>query len=122
MDGDCQLLVMELELAAARTDSVSSVPAFLKEVLRKKLEVKTAKPKMKGKEISKSLEVGKHAPPIETETEWEEEPLTEVEKEKTLNIMRERIEEGHRELVMTMKQSYTSEDWMWLMENPKSND
>ena len=37
------LLILELELAAARTGAVSSVPAFLGEVLRRKLDTKPAK-------------------------------------------------------------------------------
>jgi hypothetical protein len=119
-----KLLIMELELAAARTESVSSVPAFLKEVLRRKLESKTnSSPvprKATSKGVSQSLQVGKPLATAEpsqaavAET-WEKELLTNEEKQKTLQVMRERIEEGHRELVMSMKPVFAEEDWIWLM-------
>lgn len=113
------LLVMELELAAARTESISSVPAFLKEVLRRKLEMKTTQPKRTTqKGISKSLQIGKPAAEKTADSgEWETEFLSDEEKQKTLQIMRERIKEGHRELVMSMEPTYTAEDWEWLMNN-----
>ena len=29
--------------------------------------------------------------------------------------MKQRIDEGYKDLVMSMKQTYTAEDWSWLM-------
>jgi DNA-binding transcriptional ArsR family regulator len=111
-----ELLVMELELAAARTEAVSSVPAFLKEVLRRKLETRSSAVKKVDSKVSQSLKVGKSSESEETFETWEKQPLGKEEKERTVQIMRERIEEGHDELVMSMKQTYTEEDWKWLME------
>ena len=120
------LLVMELELAAARTETVSSLPAFLKEILRRKLEKKpsNAKGKLpsqqfsKGKEVSKSLQVGKSGSiQNEEEIDLEKETLSAEEKQKTLSIMQDRIREGHRDLVMSMEQAYAETDWRWLLDN-----
>lgn len=118
-----KLIVIELELAAARTESVSSIPAFLKEVLRRKLENKP-KPtagkssrKQTSKGVSQSLNVGKPGSIKPEEELWEEESLSAEEKQKTLLIMRERVSEGHRDLVLSMKQAYTEADWKWLMDN-----
>ena len=109
-----KLLVMELELAAARTDTVSSVPAFLGEVLRRKLETKATPKRRESGKLSKQMQVGK--PPVSPEEEtWEREPLSGEEKQKTLQVMKERKAEGHIELVKSMEQTYTTEDWKWLM-------
>ena len=116
-----ELLVIELELAAARTDSVSSVPAFLKEVLRRKLEKKSISPKGKSsakaspKGVSRSLQVGKPSSiRADEEADWEKENMSAEEKQKTLLIMRDRIKEGHKDLVMSMEQAYSKSDWQWL--------
>ena len=116
-----ELLVIELELAAARTDSVSSVPAFLKEVLRRKLEKKSISPKGKSsakaspKGVSRSLQVGKPGSiRADEEADWEKENMSAEEKQKTLLIMRDRIKEGHKDLMMSMEQAYSKSDWQWL--------
>ncbi len=103
---------------AARTEAVSSVPAFLKEVLRRKLETKSSAVKKADSKASQSLKVGKSSESEAEETfeTWEKEPLGKEEKERTVQIMRDRIAEGHRDLVMSMKQTYTEEDWKWLMD------
>ena len=118
-----ELLVMELELAAARTETVSSVPAFLKEVLRRKLEKKSVPPRGKSasqasaKGISKSLQVGKPGSiQVEEDTESGIENMSAEEKQETLVIMQSRIKEGHRDLVLSMEQAYTESDWQWLMD------
>ena len=112
-----ELLVTELELAAARTETVSSVPAFLKEVLRRKLETKPAQTKNKSAKVSTQMQVGKPSPETPSEPlEWEREVLTTEEREKTLSVMRERKAEGYLDLVKSMEQTYTAEDWTWLME------
>ena len=111
-----KLLVMELELAAARTETVSSVPAFLGEVIRRKLETKPAVTKNKLAKVSTQIQVGKSFPEkLSEHIEWEREPLSAEEKQKTLQVMRERKAEGHLELVKSMEQTYTTDDWIWLM-------
>ena len=111
------LLILELELAAARTGTISSVPAFLKEVLRRKLETKPAATSVRPGKVSKQMQVGKSDLTTAEPENWEREALSKEEREKTLQVMRERKAEGHLELVKSMEQTYTTEDWKWLMES-----
>jgi hypothetical protein len=117
-----ELLVMELEIAAARTDSISNVPAFLTEHLRRRLlgkpnartTNKTARPKPAGK----SLPVGKTDPSIQTAGEtYQAEPLPAQARETVLRTMREYVGKGQGEFVMSLQDTYTAEDWKWLSEN-----
>lgn len=110
-----ELLIMELEIAAARTGSVSNVPAFLTEHLRRRLTnainktanavTKTAKPTTKTANPTNKTE---SAP-------YEAEPLTEQGREQVLKTFREKIEKGEREYIMSLRETYTKEDWHWLM-------
>jgi hypothetical protein len=106
-----ELLVMELELAAARTKSVSNAPAFLTEHLRRRLMSNPSQPKVK----NKSTQIGKQNPaePVET---YQAEPLTEKAKETTLKAFISYLEKGQKDYVLTLEDSYTKEDWRWLME------
>jgi hypothetical protein len=99
-----ELLVLELEVAARRTDNISSVPAFLTEVLRRKLRdaPTTSKPsKVKidtvGKPESDSYEI---------------KPLDRKSREAALEQLREFAED---EFLQDFKKWYTKEDWNWLM-------
>jgi hypothetical protein len=105
-----ELLVMELELAAARTKSVSNAPAFLTEHLRRRLMSNPGQPKVK----NKSTQIGKQNPakPVEA---YQAEPLTEKAKETTLKAFISYMEKGQKDYVLTLEDSYTKEDWQWLI-------
>ena len=107
-----ELLVMELEIAAARTKSVSNVPAFLTEHLRRRLFSKSAKQLEEKPKADKSTKTGKSE---ETVEEYKAEPLTEQGREAVLKTMQEYIEKGQKEFVMSQQESYTTEDWEWLI-------
>lgn len=101
------LLILELEVAASRADGVSSVPAFLTEILRRQFfaarqqqssgkTVKT-KPDTVGKSKSGSYEI---------------KPLDEQGKEAALEQLQEWAGD---DLLEDFKKWYTPEDWTWLM-------
>ncbi len=76
-----ELLVMELEVAAARTKSISNVPAFLTEHLRRRLmPVKRETPKGK---LTKLAQAGNQETSKEIEV-YQPEPLTRGGRESTL--------------------------------------
>ncbi len=107
-----ELLVMELEIAAARTKSISNVPAFLTEHLRRRLlgnSAKSAEGKLK---TSKSVKVGKSEKVVE---EYQAEPLSEEGREAVLKTMLEYIKKEQQEFVMSQQDTYTKDDWDWLM-------
>jgi hypothetical protein len=117
-----ELLTMELEIAAARTDSISNVPAFLTEHLRRRLSRKTADraaDKISGaKSGGKSSRIGKTAGSIEIDGEiYQAESLSEQARETVLKTMRQYIERGQRDFVLGLEDTYTAEDWKWLAEN-----
>jgi hypothetical protein len=100
------LLVLELEVAASRADGVSSVPAFLTEVLRRQFfasrqqqsSAKTTKTKIDklGKSESDSYEI---------------KPLDEKGREAALEQLREFTGD---DFLDDFKKWYTAEDWEWL--------
>jgi len=107
-----ELLAMELEIAAARTKSISNVPAFLTEHLRRRLlgnSAKSAEGKLK---TDKSIKVGKSEKIVE---EYQAEPLSKEGREAVLKTMREYIGKGQQEFVMSQQDTYTKDDWDWLM-------
>ena len=106
-----ELIQMELEIAAARTGTISNVPAFLTEHLRRRLIQKTSKPESKpSKPLTK--DENKKLPEIE-----QVEPLSEKGREMVLSTMRGYIEKGQSEFVMSLEETYTAEDWSWLMKS-----
>ena len=109
-----ELLVMELEIAATRADSISSVPAFLTEHLRRRLLGKSAKPKSGN---GKSPQTDKHQI-IEVEA-FVAEPLTMESREVVLRTFKEYVEKGQRDFVMSFEDAYTKTDWLFLMKNFK---
>jgi hypothetical protein len=114
-----ELLVMELKVAAARTTSISDVPAFLTEHLRRRLmPVKRQEVKSPTK-VNKTLQIGKQEPsaPIE---QYQAEPLTEQGRESTLKAFTGYIEKGQKEFLLGLQDSYTTEDWEWLMKELKT--
>jgi hypothetical protein len=44
-------------------------------------------------------------------------PLTKQGRETVLKTMREYIEKGQREFVMSLQSTFTTEDWEYLIEN-----
>jgi hypothetical protein len=118
-----ELLAMELEIAAARTKSVSNVPAFLTEHLRRRLLGKSASTKsaeVKSK-TSKPLKVGKSSG-TETAEEYQAESLTKEGKETVLKTMREYLDKGQKEFIMSFQDTYTQEDWDWLTQELKQEN
>jgi hypothetical protein len=106
-----ELLAMELEIAAARTISISSVPAFLTEHLRRRLIQKLNTPKPKSnKPVSNTSKKSK--PSI-----YEAESLSEQGREVVLKTFKEYIEKGQRDFVMSFEETYTKSDWSFLINN-----
>jgi replication initiation and membrane attachment protein DnaB len=117
-----ELLVMELEIAVARTDSITNVPAFLTEHLRRRLSGKpnaqTASKISNTKSAGKSSPVDKTANTIQPDVEiYQAEALTSQARETVLRTMRQYVGKGQREFVMSLRDTYTCEDWKWLSEN-----
>jgi hypothetical protein len=117
-----ELLAMEFEIAAARTDSISNVPAFLTEHLRRRLfrkhDKRTPDKTSGAKGTGKSLRAGKTDDSIQTGSEtYQAEPLTEPGKKTVLKTMQEYLRHGQHEFVMSLQDSYTAEDWQWLSKN-----
>jgi hypothetical protein len=117
-----ELLAAELETAAARTNGVSNVPAFLTEHLRRRLSSKpdnqTATKTSKATGVSKSLEIGKRLVGDDIEQQqFVPEALSEEGRQAVLETMRGYIGRGEREFMMSMREVYTAEDWNWLTEN-----
>lgn len=101
------LLILELETAARRTDSISSVPSFLIEVLRRKL-LAGGVSKSDGRENTKLDTVGK---PNES-GEYEKKPLGEKERQDALTQLQEFAGD---KFLQDFKKWYTEEDWSWLV-------
>lgn len=108
-----ELLSMEFDLAAARTKSVSDVPAFLTEHLRRRLLDKSVSVEEKVK-AGKST---KHGIPDNAVEQYQAEPLTEKGRKAVLKTMQEYFGKGQQEFVISQQASYTSEDWEWLMKH-----
>lgn len=107
-----ELLVLELQLAAARTNSISSIPAFLTEHLRRRLTKPFSKTPSASSNARKNTAVSRE---VETE-EYKADPLTEQGRETVLKTFREYIDKGQREFVMGFENTYTPEDWAYLIE------
>jgi len=113
-----ELLAMELEIAAARTKSVSNAPAFLTEHLRRRLmPAKREVPKSKS---NKASQAGARQPsePLET---YQAEALSEEGRESTLKTFIGYTEKGQKDFLMGLQDTYTSEDWEWLMNKLKAS-
>lgn len=100
------LLILEFESAARYADSISSAPAFLTEVLRRKLmNANAVYPKS---QKTKTDVVGK---PNESGS-YEIRPLDEQGRESALEQLREFAGD---DLLQNFEKWYTEEDWTWLM-------
>lgn len=107
-----ELLILELEVAARRAGGISSVPAFLTEVLRRQFftarqpkpeKVSKAKPDTVGKSESDNFEI---------------KPLDEQGREAALEQLKEFADESFLE---DFRKWYTEEDWEWLMKKLKDS-
>lgn len=99
------LLVLELKIAARRTDSISSVSAFLTEVLRRRLRDTPTNTKLSK---VKSDTVGKP----DTNNSYERKPLDAKDREAALEQLREFAND---EFLQDFKKWYVKEDWKWMM-------
>lgn len=106
------LLILELEVAARRTDGISSVPAFLTEMLRRQFfatrqdSIKLPKPKLDvvGKNKSGSYEI---------------KPLDAKGRSDALTQLREFATD---DFLPDFEKWYTAADWKWLMKNLRASD
>jgi hypothetical protein len=127
-----ELLIMELKVAALRTDSISSVPAFLTEHLRRRLWQNDEKqPKSQNRSYNKDV-VGKSdsdsgalevvSGGFTSQDQYIPESLTEKQRETVLASMEEFLKQGKTNFVMSLKNTYAEEDWNWLMKEIKTNN
>jgi hypothetical protein len=108
-----ELLILELETAAKRADSISSVPAFLTEVLRRKLmNADTAGSKS---QKTKTDVIGK---PNESGS-YEIKLLDEQGRRAALAQLREFAGD---EFLRDFEKWYTPADWEWLMTELEKSD
>ncbi len=117
-----ELLIMELEIAAARTDSISSVPAFLTEHLRRRLsntsrEISNVKQFDKKEQISKTIESPKN-----DNQKYEAEALTKEGRKVVTQTIQNYIEKGEQEFILSLQENYTLEDWEWIMAKLEASD
>jgi hypothetical protein len=105
------LLILEFRIAACRTSNISSVPAFLTEVLRRKLRdipqiIKLTKVKIDtvGKPESDSYEI---------------KPLDQQGRESAFEQLQEFASD---DFLQDFKKWYTPEDWNWLMGKMNGSD
>jgi hypothetical protein len=107
------LLILELEVAARKTGGVSSVPAFLTEVLRRQFFAAHRRPAGKSSKEVKKDTVGKS----ETDGSYEIKPLDEQGREAALEQLREFFGD---KFFLDFEKWYTAEDWKWITEQLKS--
>jgi len=107
------LLILELEIAARRTDHISSVPAFLTEVLRRQFF--SSRQQQSSLKVSKVKidNVGKS-----DSDPYEIKPLDQKGREEALEQLREFAGD---DFLQDFKKWYMSEDWMWLEKKLKSD-
>lgn len=102
------LLILELEIAAKKTNGISSIPAFLTEVLRRKLRDASTTEKQSKAEINI---IGKSEPDA-----YEIKPLDEQGRVAALIQLQEFAADDFLE---DFKKWYTDDDWKWLTEQLK---
>ncbi len=112
------LLILEFESAARRAGSISSAPAFLTEVLRRKLlsdnsnksEVSSVKPpKLKVDTVGKTDEAGN----------YEKKPLDKKGRQDALTQLQEFAGD---DTIQDFRKWYTKEDWKWLITRLKNDE
>lgn len=102
------LLILELETAAKKTDSISSVPAFLTEILRRQFFVSRQQQSSIKQLKTKTDTVGK----ADAASEYQIKPLETDGREAALEQLREFAGDSFLE---DFKKWYLEEDWQWLM-------
>jgi endonuclease III-like uncharacterized protein len=122
-----ELLILELELAARNTKSISSVPAFLTEVLRRRLilnqeEKSQPRSNKTGQKKPNWVDVGKNYDDVENSYnpitgEYDIKPLDEAGKTKALELVFEANLEDGDDFLEDLKKWYLPEDWEWLLQN-----
>jgi hypothetical protein len=120
-----ELLILELELAARKSSSISSIPAFLTEVLRRRLilnQEEKSQPRSSKSNQKKPnwVDVGKNYDDVESSYnpvtgEYDIKPLDEAGKAKALELVFEAQSEGGGEFLEDLKKWYLPEDWEWLI-------
>lgn len=108
------LLVLELEVAASRTGGVSSVPAFLTEVLRRQFFASRQQESSGKPAKTKTDAIGKSDP-----VSYEIKPLDKKGKEEALAQLREFAND---DFLQDFKKWYMPEDWIWLEERLESDN
>jgi hypothetical protein len=109
------LLILELEVAASRADGVSSVPAFLTEVLRRQFFASRQQQSSAVKHSKvKTDTVGKPE-----SGHYEIKPLDTKGREVALEQLAEFAAD---EFLQDFRKWYTSEDWTWLMSKLEISD
>ena len=110
-----ELLVLELKIAVRRTNGVSSVPAFLTEVLRRKLRDVTPTDR-------KYFKMAKSEPDTTGKSNaeiYEIKPLDEQGREAALEQLLEFAED---EFLQDFSKWYTSDDWAWIIQKMKNRE
>ena len=102
------LLILELEIAARRTNSISNVPAFLTEVLRRQFFASRQQQSVS----NKTLKVKKDTVGKSDSESYEIKPLDQKGREEALAQLREFVGD---DFLQDFKKWYTTEDWQWLM-------
>jgi hypothetical protein len=105
------LLILELEVAASRSDGVSSVPAFLTEVLRRQFFMQRQQQSSTKASKTKPDTVGKSE-----SGSYEIKPLDEKGRETALEQLREFAAD---DFLQDFQKWYTPEDWEWLVKELK---
>jgi hypothetical protein len=109
------LLILELEVAASRADGVSSVPAFLTEVLRRQFFASRQQQSSAAKHSKvKPDTVGKPE-----SGQYEIKPLDTKGREAALEQLSEFAAD---EFLQDFRKWYTSEDWTWMMNKLEISD
>jgi len=105
------LLILELEVAASRSEGVSSVPAFLTEVLRRQFFMQRQQQSSTKASKTKPDTVGKSE-----SSSYEIKPLDEKGREAALEQLREFAAD---DFLQDFQKWYTPEDWEWLVKELK---
>lgn len=105
------LLLLELKIAARRTEGISSMSAFLTEVLRRKLRNTTANAKPSKSKVDT---VGK----ADARDGYEIKPLDADDRQQALAQLREFVGDDFLE---DFEKWYTPGDWTWLMNELEKN-
>jgi hypothetical protein len=114
-----ELLILQLEISASRTTEISSVPAFLTEVLRRKILKPTPQSSGKQSNLKKDM-VRKPEDTFETDAEDRQiiKPLGKKGREEALTMLQEFSDRD--EILADFKRWFVEEDWNWLMEKLKN--